>query len=74
MCKGITPKQFLSTHQEWHAFAEGIFDGFFPFIKGSMSKELKESLEGEHHYYRFGVVLGVIGFVWFWIGIWKFVT
>ena len=71
---GIKFKQFLSEHIEWHALVEGVCDGFFPFIKGVISDELKTELKGEHHYYRAGVILGVIGAVWFWIGVYKFVT
>ena len=74
MFNGINFRQFLSTYQEWHATIEGFCDGFFPFIKGVISNKLKTELEGEHHYYRAGVILGVIAAVWFWIGVWKFVT
>jgi len=72
---GINIREFLSTHKEWHALIEGFCDGFFPFInKHEASKELKESIQSEHHYYRPGVILGVIAAVWFWIGVWKVVT
>ena len=74
MFKGINFKQFLSDYKEWHAAIEGFCDGFFPFTKGVISNELKTELEGEHHYYRSGVILGVIAAVWFWVGVFKGVT
>ena len=74
MCKGLNIKQFLSEYQEWHALIEGFCDGFWPFSKGKISKQLQEDIESEHHYYRAGVVLGVIGATWYWIGVYLFVT
>ena len=74
MCKGINPKEFLSTYQEWHCIVEGFCDGFWPFSKGDKSDAVKEDLKNEHHYYRAGVVLGVIGATWYWIGVYLFVT
>lgn len=72
---GIHISTFLSTHQEWHALLEGFFDGFFPFIdKHPISPKLGWDLSKEHHYYRGGVIAGVIAAVWFWVGIWKVVT
>jgi len=72
MFNGIKFREFLSTYQEWHALVEGFCDGFFPFInKYQPSKELKEAIEGEHHYYRPGVILGVIAVVIFWVIIYK---
>jgi hypothetical protein len=68
---GLNLNQFLSEHEEWHALVEGFCDGFFPFIKGVISDELKTDLGKEHHYYRPGVILGVIAAVWFWIGVYK---
>ena len=55
MFKGLKISQFLNDYKEWHALVEGFCDGFWPFSKGSMSKKLKEDIEGEHHYYRAGV-------------------
>ena len=74
MFNGINFKQFLSEYQEWHALVEGFCDGFFPFIKGAISDGLKADLAKEHHYYRPGVILGIIAAVWFWIWIYKVVT
>jgi hypothetical protein len=68
-------KTFLNTADEWHAFIEGFCDIFFPFNKGyEPSNELKKAIQGEHHYYNGGRVVGFIAWVWFWIGIWKVVT
>ena len=72
MFNGINFKEFLSTHEEWHSLVEGFCDGFFPFgNKYQPSKELKQAIEGEHHYYRSGFIVGVIAAVWFWIGVYK---
>ena len=72
---GINLKQFLSDYKEWHALVEGFCDVFLPFVKGHQpSKELKEAIEKEHHYYNVGRVLGFIAWVWFWIVIYKVVT
>jgi len=71
LLKGIKLSTFLDTHQEWHAVVEGFCDGFFPFIRGVISDKLKTELAGEHHYYRPGVILGVVAAVWFWIGVFK---
>lgn len=66
---------FMNTPAEWHAFVEGFCDGFFPLInKYQPSKALRESIESEHHYYRSGVILGVVAAIWFWIGVWRVVT
>ena len=67
-------KTFLNSTEEWHAFVEGFCDGFFPFIKGEASKELEKAIASEHHYYRPGVILGVIAVIWFWIGIYKVIV
>lgn len=69
--------QFLSEYQEVHALVEGFCDGFFPFTKGIISKELQKDIEAEHHYYRGGVVVGAIAAAWFWFGIyaaWRMIT
>jgi len=71
MFNGINFKEFLNNHGEWHALVEGFCDGFFPFIRGVISDKLKTELAGEHHYYRAGVIVGVIAAVWFWIGVYK---
>ena len=71
MFNGINFRQFLSEYKEWHALIEGFCDGFFPISKYKPSKELQTDIESEHHYYRTGVILGVIAAVWFWIGVYK---
>lgn len=66
---------FLSTPEEWHAFIEGFCDVFFPFVmRYHPSKDLREAIECEHHYYNFGRVVGFIALVWFAIGIYKVLT
>jgi len=75
MLKGINFREFLSDHKEWHAFVEGFCDGFCVWkVRYPMSDELKESTSKEHHYYNGGRVVGFIGLVWFWIGVYKAVT
>jgi len=75
MLNGINFKEFLNKPGEVHALVEGFCDVFFPFAKGYQpSKELKEAIEGEHHYYNVGRVLGFIALVWFGIGIYKVAT
>lgn len=72
---GIKLKQFLSDYKEWHALVEGLCDGFLPFNnRYEPSKTLKEDIQNEHHYYRTGVVLGFIAFVFFGYGIYRMVT
>jgi len=74
MFNGINFKEFLSTHKEWHALVEGFCDVFMPFVKRyEPSKELKENIQGEHHYYNAGRVIAFIAVVWFWIGVYKVV-
>jgi len=66
MFNGINFKQFLSTHQEWHALAEGFCEVMCPWpARHAISDELQEELCKEHHYYVFGRAAGVV----VWIGI-----
>jgi len=61
MLKGINLKEFLSTHQEWHALVEGFSESFcFWRAHHEPSEELLEALKSEHHYYAFGRVVGFI--------------
>ena len=62
-------KEFMNTHQEWHAFSEGVSESFcFWRAHYEPSKELLEALKSEHHYYAFGRVIGFIGLALF--GVW----
>ena len=72
---GLNPKEFLNTHQEWHALIEGFCDGFFPLgIKYKPSKALQEDIESEHHYYNPARIAGIVSFVLFVVGIYKLVA
>ena len=68
-------KTFLNSTEEWHAFAEGVCDGFCPLGgKYKPSKELQKVIESEHHYYRPGFILGFIAFIWFAFAVYKAVA
>jgi len=54
-------REFMNTHQEWHAWWEGLCESFcFWRANYEPSKELLEDLRSEHHYYAFGRVVGFI--------------
>lgn len=56
---GIDLKDFLSNCKEWHAFVEGVGDGFCPWdSRYEPSEELEKDIVNEHHYYSFGTVIG----------------
>ena len=68
--KGIDPSDFLNTYGEWHAFVEGVADGFCcrevkykPWDKGTEDENLLKNIRKEHHYYNFGRALGFAGFI-----------
>lgn len=62
--KGINPSAFLDCYQEWHAFVEGFCEVLCPWPAGHQpSGELLTDLRGDHHYYAFGRVLGVLAWV-----------
>jgi hypothetical protein len=62
--KGIKPSTFLSTHQEWHAFVEGLCEVLCPWpANHKLSGKLLDELRGDHHYYMFGRALGVIAWL-----------
>jgi hypothetical protein len=61
--KGIRLSAFLDTYQEWHALVEGFSEVLCPWpARHKLSRKLSNDLRGDHHYYAFGRVLGVI--VW----------
>ena len=49
----------LNSSQEWHAFVEGVGDGFCPWEnRYEPTDELKADIRKEHHYYTAGTVIG----------------
>jgi hypothetical protein len=55
---------FMDTYQEWHAFVEGFCEVLCPWpAKHQLGGELLTDLQGEHHYYAFGRVVGVIAWL-----------
>ena len=71
MLKGINLKEFLSDFKEWHALVFGVCETVCPGEPRypKMSDELKEQIETESHYYRFGRVIGYISRVLFIAGV-----
>ena len=58
---GIDFKDFLNTHQEWHALVEGFGDGFCPWDnRYEPTDELKADIRKEHHYYTAGSAIGFV--------------
>ena len=61
---GIGFKNFLDTHQEWHALVEGFGDGFCPWGSAyEPSSKLAEDIRNEHHYYTAGSAIGFIALI-----------
>lgn len=55
----LNPDEFMNDYQEWHAFWEGIAEGFCPWeSRFEPTEELRKDIEGEHHYYVFGMIIG----------------
>lgn len=65
--KGINFKQFLSTHEEFHALVDGWGIVMMPLalVIPGVSLVLLGEIEDELHYFLTGGVLGV----WTWVGI-----
>ena len=62
--KGIKPSTFLSTHEEWHAFATGFCEVLCPWPpRHKTSDQNAKDIADEHHYYMFGRALGVIAWL-----------
>lgn len=60
----LNPAEFMNDYQEWHAFWEGIAEGFCPWHQHfEPSEELQKDIESEHHYYAFGMIIGFAAFV-----------
>ena len=60
--KGIKPSTFLSTHEEWHAFVEGLSEVLCPWPPRHSINSI-DSINSEYHYYMFGRVIGVIAWL-----------
>jgi len=71
MLNGINFKEFLSDNKEWHALVFGFCETMCPGEPRypKISDELKEQIEDESHYYRFGRVMGYIARVGFIAGV-----
>jgi hypothetical protein len=55
---------FMDTHQEWHAFVEGLCEVLCPWpARHKLTGDLMTDLNGEHHYYAFGRAVGVIAWL-----------
>jgi len=52
---------------EWHAFTQGICEVLCPWPPRlrAMTAQLRQEIEGEHHYYMTGRAAGVLA----WIGL-----
>ena len=63
--KGIKPSTFLSTHEEWHAFAIGLCEVLCPWPPRHSINSINStnSTNSEYHYYMFGRALGVIAWL-----------
>lgn len=57
-CRRLAWQTFLDTHQEWHAFVEGLADGFYPLLRSKYEGK-------ERHYYKAGRAIGFAGFIIF---------
>jgi hypothetical protein len=62
--KGIRVTAFLDCYQEWHALVEGFCEVLCPWpARHQLAGELLTDLKGDHHYYAFGRVVGVIAWL-----------
>ena len=63
--KGIKPSTFLSTHEEWHAFVEGLSEVLCPWPPRHSINSIDSinSINSEYHYYMFGRAVGVIAWL-----------
>jgi hypothetical protein len=60
----FNPNNFMDVYQEWHAFVEGFCEVLCPWpARHQLTGELLTDLNGEHHYYVFGRVIGVIAWL-----------
>jgi hypothetical protein len=67
MFKGICPKTFIDTTDEWHAVVIGFSEVLCPWPPHyyTIDPELSHALNSEYHYYLFGRALGMLA----WLGI-----
>ena len=71
---GINPRYFIDCYEEWHAFVQGWCEAmalFIPPQRKILSDILAKEIAGEHHYYMFGRVVGVLTWLGIAIFIWK---
>ena len=62
--RGIILSHFMDVYQEWHAFVEGISEGFCIMRQHwDPSGELRADLVGDHHYYAAGRVVGRVSLI-----------
>jgi hypothetical protein len=62
--KGLNLSAFMDVYQEWHAFVEGFCEVMCPWpARHRLSGELLTDLQGDHHYYAFGRVVGVVAWL-----------
>jgi hypothetical protein len=61
---GVRLSAFMDVYQEWHAFVEGFCEVLCPWpARHQLSGELLTDLQGDHHYYAFGRVAGIIAWL-----------
>jgi hypothetical protein len=67
MFKGINPRTFIDTCEEWHALVIGFCEVLCPWPprQATIEIELAKAIWSEHHYYLFGRALGIFA----WLGI-----
>ena len=72
MWQWFNPREFMNTHEEWHAFVEGFCETFcFWRANYEPSKDLLKALRSEHHYYASGRVVGFIGIIALGVAVYK---
>ena len=71
----LDPAEFMNDYQEWHAFWEGVAEGFCPWLsRFEPDEKLQKNIESEHHYYAFGMVIGFAGFIFAMAGAFRMVV
>lgn len=74
MFKGIKPKTFLNTHQEWHSFLIGFFEVLCPWRpRIPILLPSYQAVSGEYHYYMAGRGVGFPVLLLILIGIAKLI-
>ena len=58
------PSNIMDVYQEWHAFVEGLAEGFCIWAcEHEPSEDCLEDIQEEHHYYTAGRAIGFAGFL-----------